>query len=197
MKRVLSSFLLLATLALPSWAGAATWDVDPSHTTAGFTVKHMLISNVRGKFQAVSGTVDYDPAKPEATRINVSIDTASIDTENAKRDEHLRSGDFFDAAKHPKLTFVSKQVKSLGDGRFEVVGDLTMRGATRVVTLNVDGFGTQVKDPYGFTRIGGSATTKVNRKDFGISWNKSLDAGGAVVGDEVTIHLDIELTAKL
>lgn len=185
-----------ALVAVPAAAGAAKYELDTSHTYAGFKVKHMMVSNVKGSFQRLTGTVDYDEKAPEKIAIRAEIETASINTDNSKRDEHLRSADFFDAAKHPKMTFVSKKAKALGKGKLQVTGDLTIRGVTKEVVLDVQGLDARVKDPWGMYRRGGEASGKINRKDFGLTWNNALETGGVLVGDEVFLTLEFELVEK-
>lgn len=169
-----------------------TWTVDPMHAEVGFAVKHLMISTVRGRFGAVEGTVVVNEADPSQSRIDVTIDVTSIDTRQEMRDNHLRSADFFDAENHPKMTFVSK--KFIGDltDEFKVVGDLTIRGNTREVTLDVTPTG-RGNDPWGNERAGFEAKAKISRKDFGLEWNQALETGGVVVGDEVKISIDVEL----
>ncbi len=191
--RAASVALLLASLSLPAPAAAATWEVDPSHTTAAFRVRHMMVTWVRGEFGKVSGTVTYETGKVAEAKADITIDTASIDTREPKRDDHLRSPDFFDAATFPKITFKSKAVKNVTAAGFDLVGDLTIRGVTKEVTLKVEGPTQEIKDPYGNTKLGASGTVTVNRKDFGVNWNKSLDGGGIVVGDEVQVMIEVEL----
>jgi polyisoprenoid-binding protein YceI len=174
---------------------AGTFEIDPQHSTVGFKVRHMMISNVKGDFRKFSGTVSYDPQSPLAAEINISIDAASINTGEPQRDDHLRSADFFDVAKHPELTFKSKRVTPSGEDNFKVAGDLTIHGVTREVTLTVETT-PQVKDPWGGTRFGASATAKINRKDFGLTWNQALELGGVLVGDEVQIAIEVELVKK-
>lgn len=168
------------------------WNIDGSHSTAEFSVRHLMITNVKGRFGTLSGTVDYDPEKPEASQIDVTIDATSIDTRDEKRDAHLRSPDFFDVEKFPSLTFKSTSVKKTDDG-FAATGDLTIHGVTKPVTLEVEGPSDQNKDPWGNTRIGASATAKINRKDFGLNWNAALEAGGVLVGEQVKISIDVSL----
>jgi polyisoprenoid-binding protein YceI len=168
------------------------WTIDPSHSTAEFTVRHLMITNVRGRFGKLAGTVDLDLERPEQAKIEVTIDTASIDTRDEKRDAHLRSADFFDVEHHPKIEFRSKKVARKDHG-FEVVGDLTMHGVTKEITLDVEGPSDFTKDPWGNTRIGASATTKVNRKDWGLNWNAALETGGVLVGEQVKITLEVSL----
>ena len=171
------------------------WTIDPSHSTAEFTVRHMMITNVRGRFGKLAGTVDYDPARPEQAKIAVTIDATSIDTRDEKRDAHLRSADFFDVEHHPELKFVSTKVTKTDDG-FEVTGDLAMHGVTKPITLTVEGPTAPAKDPWGATRIGASATAKLNRKDWGLHWNAALEAGGVLVGEQVKITLEVSLVAE-
>ncbi len=171
---------------------AAIWKIDSAHTTADFSVRHLMISNVKGHFSKVSGNVDYDGKDLKTLKIDAEIDVASVDTGEKGRDEHLKGADFFDAAKFPKMTFKSKKVKSAGKGKFTVTGDLTIKGVTKEVTLDVDGPTEQIKDMQGGTRVGASASTKINRKDFGVSWNKALDNGSSVVGDDVKVSIDVE-----
>jgi polyisoprenoid-binding protein YceI len=176
-------------------AGAAfsqtVYDIDAAHSAARFSVRHMMVSNVRGEFAKLSGSVVYDPAKPEATKIDATMDAASINTNNEKRDAHLKSPDFFDTAKFPTLTFTSKRAWK-ADGVLQVEGALTMRGVTRDVVLRIEGPTPEQKDPMGNARIGATATTKLNRKDYGLTWNKALESGGVVVSDEVAITIDVE-----
>ena len=186
---------IAALLAAPA-AFAAPYTIDPSHSQAGFAVKHMMVSKVNGHFRSVKGTVDYDEAKPEATQIDAEIDATTVDTNDAKRDGHLKSPDFFDVANHPKITFKSKKVKASGPGKFSVAGDLTIRGVTKEVTLDVEGFDQALATPWGTVKRGGSATTTISRKDFGLVWQKALDKGGVVLGDEVKVTLDLEIDAK-
>jgi polyisoprenoid-binding protein YceI len=180
------------TNTTPSATSEATWTLDASHSNASFTVRHMMVTNVRGEFSELSGTVKLDPARPEDAKVSVTIGVASIHTREEKRDQHLRSADFFDVEKYPTITFVSKAVRRKDVG-LEVVGDLTIHGTTREVVLAVEGPTPEHKDPWGGTRIGASATTKISRKDFGMTWNAALETGGFVVGDEVKIHLEVEL----
>jgi polyisoprenoid-binding protein YceI len=173
-------------------APTTRWVMDASHSHVSFSVRHMMISNVRGEFQKASGQVTYDADRPEQSRVEVSIDVASLNTREEKRDAHLRSADFFDVANHPTMTFVSKSVQRKGDD-LEVVGDLTIRGTTREVKLAVDEITGEHSDPWGNQRVGASARTKIRRSDFGMRWNAALEAGGVLVGDEVTIQLEVEL----
>jgi len=186
----------LALFASPGTATAQAWTIDAAHTSAGFSVRHMMIANVKGHFNGVVGTGEFDPARPEGMKITAEIDVRTVDTRMEKRDAHLRGADFFDVEKFPKMTFVSKQVKAIGKGQLQIVGDLTLRGVTREVVLEARGFDQVVKDPFGGTRVGGVATTKIQRKDFGLGWNKALESGGVLVGEEVTVTLEVELIQK-
>ncbi len=194
----LKSYLLPATLVIGASVPAAAqhaYNIDPTHSSAQFSATHMMISNVHGEFQKVSGSVFFDPAKPENDKIDATVDTTTVSTRDEKRDGHLKSPDFFDVAKYPTLTFKSSGA-SVENGRLLVKGDLTLHGITKPVTLAVDGPSAEIKDPYGMMRVGASATTKINRKDFGLVWNKTLDGGGVMVGDDVPISIDVELVRK-
>ena len=169
-----------------------TYTIDGSHSHASFTVRHLMVSNVRGEFQRFSGTVSYDDANPAAASVEVSLEAASISTNEEKRDAHLRSADFFDVEKFPTLTFKSTAAKAHGDG-LALTGDLTIHGVTRSVLLTVEEITGEQKDPWGSTRRGAVATTKIKRSDFGLGWNVALEAGGILVGDDVKISLEVEL----
>lgn len=184
------AFAVAAFAAAPAFA-ADIWVVDSVHTNVDFAVRHMMINNVKGNFGKFEGTLQYDPKNIEKTTVEGKIDTASINTENAKRDEHLRSPDFFDVAAHPTMTFKSTKVVKDGKKGYAIVGKLTIRGVTKEVKLPVE-FSGPVKDPWGNERIGFSASTTLNRQDFGISWNQTLDRGGVVVGDEVKVSIEGE-----
>jgi polyisoprenoid-binding protein YceI len=184
----LSAHLALAVAAV---AAPATYQIDSAHSSAQFSVKHLAVSNVRGQFSKVTGTVVFDPQNLGASKVDATVDVTTVDTREPKRDEHLKSADFFDAAKYPAMKFVSKQWYRDG-GKLKIKGDLTLHGVTKEVVLDVDGPSAEVKDPWGNQRVGASATTKINRKDWGLTWNKALEAGGVLVGEEVTITLDIE-----
>ncbi len=185
------------TALFPMTAFATPWDIDPTHTAAQFTVKHMMVSNVRGEFQNVTGTVEIDEGDLTKSKIDVVIEAASINTRVEKRDEHLRSADFFDVARHPKLTFKSTKIEKDKDGRLLVTGALTIRGISKAVTLTVSTLTPPVKNPWGQIVRGVSATGKVNRKDFGLSWNKTLETGGLLVGDEIELQIDAELNPRV
>ena len=177
----------------PVASGAATYTIEPAHSAAHFKVRHLMISNVRGEFRKVSGTITFDPANPAASSVVAEIDVNSIGTREPDRDNHLKSADFFDAANFPTIRFQSKKVEPEGDGAYKVTGDLTIRGVTREVVLQVEGPTAEIKDPWGYNRRGAEAVTKINRKDFGLVWNQVLEAGGVAVGDEIGISLEVEL----
>ena len=167
-----------------------TWKLDPAHSSAEFKVKHMMISNVKGTFSGLSGTLIEDTADPTRNRIEASVDINTINTCDAQRDAHLKSADFFDSANHPAMTFKSTTVEKKGEGEFAVTGDLTMHGVSKPVTFAVEGPTAPGKDPWGNTRIGLSATAKINRKDFGLGWNAALETGGILVGEDVQITIE-------
>ncbi|MFS8636528.1 MAG: YceI family protein [Gemmatimonadota bacterium] len=171
--------------------GRSTWTIDASHTLVEFAVKHMMIATVKGRFGDVTGTIVLDEGAIENSSVEAEIDVASIDTRNADRDAHLRSADFFDVENHPKMTFKSRRVEPQGAGRFRVVGDLTIRGTTREVVLDVEDQG-RGKDPWGGERAAFSATTEIDRTDFGLTWNAALETGGVLVSDRVRISLEVE-----
>ena len=193
MKQLIASVSTIIALSLPAFASASTWNIDPEHSNVGFKVKHLMISNVMGNFEKHSGTVEINDKDITKSKVEVTIDTNSINTNVQKRDEHLRSADFFDVAKYRAMTFVSKKVVKASNGKLKVTGDLTIHGVTKVVSLDVDPISQESKDPWGNIRCGTSASTKINRKDFGLTWNKALETGGVVVGDEITINLEIEM----
>lgn len=186
-------FLLFLLVMIPHFALAATWKIDPAHTAVEFKIKHLMISWVKGTFTDVEGTAIIDDKSLDQSSVKVQIQTASIDTNNKKRDDHLRSADFFDVATYPTITFVSKKVVVSNGQPVKVVGDLTIRDTTREVELSVEDFSGVVKDPWGNTRRGATATTQIKRKDYGLTWDKMLETGGVVVGDEVRISLEIEM----
>jgi polyisoprenoid-binding protein YceI len=184
-KLVFVSAVLL--LAVSAFAEVQSWQIDPNHTAAQFSVRHMGISTVRGAFTKVSGMVQFDPSNPAGASIDATIDASSIDTRVKMRDDDLRSPNYFDVAKFPTITFKSKSLKSAGEGKLTVVGDLTIHGVTKEVQLNVEGPSASVTDPHGNARVGASATTKVNRKDFGVG------GSSPAVGDDISITIDVEL----
>ena len=169
------------------------YQIDPAHSAAQFKVRHMMIANVKGEFTKVSGTVTYDPSDPSAAQIQATVDASSISTRDEQRDGHLKSADFFDVAKFPTITFQSKEVVPMGSDSFEAVGDLTIRGVTQPVALTVEEVTPEAKDPWGNMRRGATAKTKIRRKDFGLNWNVTLEAGGFLVGDDIEIIIDVEL----
>ncbi|MBY0413686.1 MAG: YceI family protein [Bdellovibrionales bacterium] len=169
----------------------STYQIDPSHSSANFTIKHMMIAKVHGGFDKISGEFIFDKANPSQSVVNVSIDAGSINTRDAQRDTHLKSVDFFDVDKYPTLTFKSSRVEKVG-GELKITGELTIHGVTNTVTLDVEGPTDELKDPWGNVKIGASATTKIKRKDFGLTWNAALEAGGLLVGDDVNISIDVQ-----
>ncbi len=169
-----------------------TWKIDPAHSSADFKVKHMMISHVKGSFAGISGTLTEHATDASLSSVEASIDISTLSTGDAQRDGHLKSGDFFDAAQYPTMTFKSTTVTKKGEGEYSVAGDLTIHGVTKPVTFAVEGPSAPGKDPWGNTRIGLSATTKINRKDFGLTWNSALETGGVLVGEDVTITLDVQ-----
>jgi len=179
------------TPATPA-TGASTWNIDPVHSMAEFRVRHMMISNVRGRFTGVSGKLAYDGGDPTKSSVEASIEVSTLDTRDPQRDTHLKSPDFFDAEKFPTLTFHSSHVTRKGDGNIIVAGPLTIHGITREVEFEVEGPTPAVKDPWGNTRIGVSASTKIDRREFGLTFNAALETGGVMVGDEVSITLELE-----
>jgi polyisoprenoid-binding protein YceI len=193
MNRLMQLFAIVALLAFPTLGLASTWNIDSDHSSVGFKVRHLMVSNVKGVFGKVQGTVNVDEQDLTKSSVSVTIDTASIDTGVAKRDTHLRSPDFLDVAKFPAMTFVSTHVAKKGAGGLSVTGNLTLHGVTRPVVLDVEGPSQESKDPKGNIRRGASASTKINRKDFGVIWNKALETGGVVVGDEVSIDIEVEM----
>lgn len=169
----------------------SNYQIDPSHSAASFSIKHMMIAKVNGGFERLSGKLVYDPSQVTKASVEVEIDASSINTHEEKRDAHLKSADFFDVEKYPKITFKSKSVEQAGEG-LKVVGDLTIHGVTKQVTLNMETPTEEMKDPWGNLRIGVSGTTKIKRKDFGLTWNAALEAGGVLVGDDVNITLEVQ-----
>lgn len=170
----------------------ATWNLDPVHSVAEFKVRHMMISNVKGQFTGISGVLTLDESDVANSRVEATIDALSINTRDAQRDAHLRSAEFFDGERFPTLSFKSTGVKRKGDNELAVTGDLTIHGVTREVVFSVEGPTAPGKDPWGKTRVGFSAVTKINRKDFGLTWNAALETGGVLVGEDVTLTLDVQ-----
>jgi polyisoprenoid-binding protein YceI len=188
----LAVFTVTLITAIQPAAAQSAWTIDPAHSAAQFQVKHLMISTVRGEFGKISGKVTFDRKNYSTIKAEAIINVASINTREPKRDDHLRSPDFFDAAKYPNITFKSKRVESIKGNKFNLVGDLTIRGVTKEITLIVEATPI-VKGMTGESRIGAQATAKLNRQDYGVKWNRSLDSGGVVVGDEIQIILDLEL----
>jgi polyisoprenoid-binding protein YceI len=176
----------------PAPGTVSTWNLDPAHSVAEFKVKHMMISNVKGSFSGLSGTLKLDETDYTHSSVEASIPVASLTTGDAQRDGHLKSADFFDAEKFPAITFKSSNIDSTGGANYAVTGDLNLHGATKAVTFAVEDVSEPSKDPWGNHRIGLSATTKINRKDFGLIWNSALETGGVLVGEEVSISLEIQ-----
>ena len=182
---------MTTTVATPQIA-TTTWNIDPAHSIAEFKVKHMMISNVKGRFTGIKGALTLDEADVLNSRVEASVDAATVNTHEPQRDAHLKSADFFDVEKFPTLSFKSTRIARSGDGDLAVAGDLTIHGVTRKVVFTVEGPTAAAKDPWGNLRVGLTASTKINRKDFGLTWNAALETGGILVGDEVTITLDVQ-----
>lgn len=170
----------------------STWNIDAAHSAAEFKVKHMMISSVKGTFTGIGGSLELDEADVTRSRVEATLEAGSISTNEPQRDAHLRSADFFDVEKFPTLSFRSTRIESQGEGKLAVTGELTIHGVTRSVVFDVEGPSSPVKDPYGKIRLGLEATTKINRRDFGLTWSAVLETGGVLVGDEVTIQLDVQ-----
>ena len=187
---------IAAPLAVSSLAATTTWQVDPAHTAAGFSVKHMMIATVRGQFKGVTGTVNWDDQDISNSVVDVTIDANTVDTGEPKRDADLKSANFFDVAHYPTITFKSTKIERISAAKMKVAGNLTIRGITKPVVLDVEGPSGAVKDPWGNTRVALNATTTVNRMDYGVKWNAKMDGGGIVVGDDVNINIDLEMIKK-
>ena len=192
----LAGAVLALSLVLPVSVGAETWVIDPAHTVSGFTVKHMMITNVTGVFEVTRGTIEYKPGDPGSVKADITLEARSVNTRIGRRDDDLRSDNFFSVEKFPTLAFRSRRVQNVRAEGFDLVGDLTIRDVTREVVLRVDGPTAPIKDPQGNRRVGATASTTINRKDFGIMWNRTIEAGGVVVGDEVRINLEVEAVEK-
>ncbi len=188
--------ILAAVLAISSLAATTIWQIDPQHTAAGFSIKHLMISTVRGQFKSVTGTVVWDDQDINKSTVDVTIDANTADTSEPKRDADLKSGNFFDVAHYPTITFKSKKIEQVSAGKIKITGDLTIHGVTKEVALNVEGPTGPVKDPWGNTRVAASATTRINRQDFGIKWDNKMDNGGLVVSNDVDITIDLEMIKK-
>ena len=184
---------LAAVLSLSANAGTTTWKIDPKHSAAQFGVTHLMLSTVRGEFHNLDGTIVLDDKDITKSSVNVTIDATTLDTREPDRDKDVKSANFLDVEKFPTFTFKSTKVEQAGAGKLKVTGDLTIHGVTKSVVLDVDGPKPPIKDPWGLQRSAASATTKINRKDFGVNWAKTMDTGGAIVGDEISITLDVEM----
>lgn len=193
--RMLAAPLSLILL-LPVSVAAETWVIDTPHTVSGFTVRHMMITNVSGAFEVTKGTIEYKPGEPGSTKADIAIETKTINTRNQQRDNHLRSNDFLNAEQYPTITFKSKRVQNVRAEGFDLVGDLRIRDVTREVVLKVEGVSQPIRDPQGNRRIGANATTTINRKDFGVNWSRAIEAGGVVVGDDVRITIEVQAIEK-
>jgi len=196
LSRLALAATLVAALAVPSPAATATWQIDPAHTAAGFSVRHMMIATVRGQFKGVTGTVLWDDQDINNSTVDVTIDANTVDTGESKRDGDLKSANFFDVKNYPTITFKSTKIEKISAGKMKVTGNLTIHGVTKQVVLDVEGPSGAVKDPWGNTRVALNATTTVNRTDYGVKWNAKMDSGGMVVGDDVNINIDLEMTKK-
>ena len=196
MKKLAVAAVLMAGAAWQAKAATTTWQIDPAHTAAQFAVKHLMISTVRGEFKGVTGTVTWDDQDVTKSKVDVTIDAKTVNTGEDARDKDLKSDKFFDVEKFPTMTFKSKKVESAGTGKLKVTGDLTIHGVTKEAVLNVEGPTAAVKDPWGNTRTAVSATTQVNRQDYGVKWNANMDGGGVVVGDTVNITIDMEMVKQ-
>ncbi len=190
-KTFISTLLFVFVLSLSSFG--AVWNVDAVHSTVSFSVRHLVISNTTGKFKDFEGKVEFDGKDVSGGSVDFTIQVASVDTDDEKRDNHLRSPDFFDVEKHATITFKSKKVIAGEDNKFQIIGDLTIKGITKEVTFNCE-FNGSVKTPWGHMAAGFSATTKIDRQEFGVSFNKAMETGGLIVGNEVKINLEIEMT---
>jgi polyisoprenoid-binding protein YceI len=196
MKRSIIVLLVCLAIGMPLIAGAATYQLDTDHSSIQFKVRHLTVSNVTGTFNKMKGSASVEGEDLATLKVEVIIDAASVDTGHQKRDEHIRTADFLDVAKYPTITFVSKKVVKADPGKLRITGDLTLHGVTREITVDLEGPTPEIKDPWGNFRRGTTGTAKIDRRDFGITWNKALDTGGLVVGNEVGIQVDIEWVRK-
>jgi polyisoprenoid-binding protein YceI len=196
LSRIAVAAAVAAVLSLPATAGTSTWQIDPQHSSAQFSVRHLAIATVRGAFSKVTGTLLFDENDVTKSTVDVTIDVSTVDTREPNRDNDLRSDKFFDVAHYPSMTFKSRKVEQVAPGKLKVTGDLTIRGTTKEVVLDVDGPTAPVKDPWGHQRAAVNATTKINRQDFGVKWNATMDNGGVVVGDDVPITIDVEMVKQ-
>jgi polyisoprenoid-binding protein YceI len=193
MNRIMRILAIAAICLITSPAMASTWTIDPDHSNVQFKIRHLMISDVKGTFGKVKGAIRMEEKDVTQSAVDVIIEIDSINTGVAKRDAHLKSDEFFDAAKYPTMTFVSGKVTQIEKGRMKILGVLTIHGISREVVLDVEGPTNEIKDPWGNTRCGASATTKINRTDFGLTWNKSMESGGMMIDDTVFINLEIEM----
>jgi polyisoprenoid-binding protein YceI len=193
LSRILVTAGLAAILSLSASAATSDWKIDPAHSSAQFSVRHMAISTVRGAFSKVTGAIVLDDKDITKSTVDVTIDVTTVDTREPGRDNDLRSDHFFDVAHYPTMTFKSRKVEQVAPGKLKVTGDLTIRGTTKEVALEVEGPTAPVKDPWGNQRAAVNATAKINRQDFGVKWNATMDNGGLVVGDDVNITIDVEM----
>lgn len=196
MKRSIMVLLVCMALGMPLIAAAATYQLDADHSSIQFKIRHLTVSNVTGTFNKFKGSASLEGEDPSTLKAEVTIEAASVDTGHEKRDEHLRNPDFLDTAKYPTITFLSKKVTKGDPGKLKVVGDLTLHGVTREITVDLEGPTPEIRDPWGNFRRGATGSARIDRRDFGITWNKVLDSGGLVVGNEVTIYVEIEWVRK-
>jgi polyisoprenoid-binding protein YceI len=198
MRRPLRLLAALVALVMvgPVPAAAEVWVIDPAHTVSGFTVRHMMITNVTGVFETTRGTIEYVPGEPTSVKAEITVETKSVNTRHGRRDNDLRSDNFLNAERFPVITFKSKRVQNVKAGGFELVGDLTIRDVTREVVLKVEGPTPTIRDPQGNQRVGAAASTTIKRQDWGVSWNRALETGGVLVGDEVKINIEVEAVER-
>jgi len=196
MKRSIVVLLICLAMGMPSIAMAADYQLDADHSSIQFKIRHLTVSNVTGTFNKFKGSASIEGEEPSTLKAEVTIEAASVDTGHEKRDEHLRTPDFLDTAKYPTIRFISKKVTKGDSGKLKVIGDLTLHGVTREITVDLEGPTAEIKDPWGTFRRGATGTVKIDRRDFGITWNKALDTGGLVVGNEVGIYVEVEWVRK-
>jgi len=196
MRRYFIALFACLALVLPQIVGAATYQLDPVHSSIQFKIRHLTVANVTGTFNNFKGSATIEGEDPATLKVEVTIEAASVNTGNEKRDEHLKTPEFLDVAKYPTITFVSKKVMKGDPGKLKITGDLTLHGVTREIAVDLEGPTPEIKDPWGNFRRGASGTAKIDRRDFGITWSKSLDAGGLVMGNEVTIYVEVEWVRK-
>lgn len=192
----LPAALVALVMVGPVPAAAEIWVIDPAHTVSGFTVRHMMITNVTGVFETTRGTIEYVPGEPTSVKAEITVETKSVNTRHSRRDNDLRSDNFLNAERFPVITFKSKRVQNVKAGGFELVGDLTIRDVTREVVLKVEGPTPTIRDPQGSQRVGAAASTTIKRQDWGVSWNRALETGGVLVGDEVKINIEVEAVER-